>query len=141
MDWTTLKKYDGNPPEKALPRKVWMNVKYGQYKKKLKEEGKSINSHIIEFLVNKPDRFFITYNKFPYDLAKGIHHLVVWVNPMYTVSEEEIRSFIESTGVDYILFANKPKHKSISDIDHYQLFLQEDGLDKLSKKTLIGNPI
>lgn len=133
MDWETLKKYDGDPPEKALPRKVWMNIKYGEYRRKLREEGKSLNSHIVEFLVKKPDRFFITRNKFPYDLAKGIHHLVVWANPVYNVSEEEIRDFIESTGVaDYVLFENEPKHKSIGEVNHYHFFVRDKDLEKIS---------
>lgn len=137
ISWEELKKYDGNPPPKALTRLPNINIAYRQYNKKLSQSsGISANDFIMKKLTNDyPSEYnIITKNKFPYYLDPRILHLVLWVNPLYETdaknTEQAIRDNVatklgvkDKSAANFVLYENLPKHRSISTVRHYQLFV------------------
>lgn len=133
ITWDELKKYDGNPPPKALTRLPNINIAYRLYNKKLSQtSGYNPNEFIMKKLTNNytAEYNIITKNKFPYHLSPQIMHLVLWVNPLYETdpknTEQAIRDSIEEklgATAEFVLYENLPKHRSISAVRHYQLFV------------------
>lgn len=131
--WEELKKYDGRAPESALSRPKHINVRYGYFKKQLKGDGLTLKEFIMKKIFDEHEnkKFIITRNKFPYDVAENVEHLVVWLNPLFDATEEEIRDYLGEKLDDYIMYENKPGHRSVSDLKHYQLFVKKPGAAKL----------
>ncbi len=149
ITWEELKKYDGNPPPKALTRLPNINIAYRMYNKKLSQSsGVNANEFITKKLTNEyPSEYnIITKNKFPYYLDPQILHLVLWINPLYESDAKnteqairgEIAAKLNDKNADFVLYENLPKHRSISTVRHYQLFVlcsvgKNDKIDKNDK--------
>lgn len=135
LSFEDLIKYDGNPPEKALPRQKGVQVRYGYYQRSFRKNGTSLGQYIVNCIFNnyKDDRFIITVNSFPYLVTEDVAHLVVWENPLYDVTENEIRTYIseQSPNDEFVMYRNKEKHQSIASIKHWQLFVKRSLCEKL----------
>jgi hypothetical protein len=135
LEWADVKSFDNNPPEKALHRVPYQNILYGKHKKKLKDAGKTLTQHILEFIFKSHDdeKFVVTLNQFPYNVASDIVHMVVWENPITKCKESEIRKYLDGiVGRDnYSMFENAEAHRSINDIRHYQLFVKKSVAGKV----------
>lgn len=137
LSWSELQQYNKNPPEKALPRKKGIATRYGYYIKKLKQNNMTIDGHIMKQVFEHcdNDRIVITMNKFPYNVTDDITHLVAWINPLYTTSDEDVYKFLDETGVDYVAYVNKPAHISVESVRHFQLFIKNKDLSKFDVKS------
>ena len=83
------------------------------------------NKHFGKY--NKYQPYIICNNNFPY-IHNYHKHLVFWVNPIYNKfyqKEENIRKIIKQLypNSKFILFKNEIKDQSITQILHYQLFI------------------
>lgn len=132
MDWKELQKYDGNPPDKALPRDKAIATRYGYYLKSFKRRGTTVGKFILENIFERFENmpFVITLNDYPYKVSDDIKHLVVWTNPLFVVLEKDIRSYLKDRiGNKFVLFKNLTDHKSVVEADHYQLFVEAEQIE------------
>ena len=137
ISFDDLKQYDGNPPDKALKRKTYLNVMYGKHVKKLKESGLTISDYILGKILNdyKTDKIIVTQNRFPYDVQTNVMHLLVWLNPLYDGDEKYVRDVLKDSGLDkgtYVLFENDPDHRSVPGVRHFHLFIKTADAKKLT---------
>jgi hypothetical protein len=137
VTFSYLKHYDGKSPEHKIYRKRVTDEEYTEYLGKLSEEETSIERKVADkFLTddkNSEYRILIEMNKFPYNLDRGITQYVIWVNPMYDVSDAYIREVISKKikPVDFALYRQDPRFGSAPDMDHYHLFVRNNE-EKLS---------
>ena len=66
----------------------------------------------------------ITYNLFPYDLRKGIHHKNIFSVIPLNADEinTKIKEHIGNDKIDFIWFVNTPDNQSIPDLWHCNFF-------------------
>lgn len=138
--WDDLKKLDGKtiPP---LSRKKYVNIQYGKYSAKFRKSGTTLEKYIMDKILNDcmDQRIIITPNKFPYDLAPGITHLTIWINPLYAVSPEEVREYLHEFGLDdFVLLGNLPENKSLKQIEHYHLFILDNDYSENLIKSVVS---
>ena len=70
--------------------------------------------------------YFILKNDFPYNLEYGIGHYILWVKYNNKVNVPDVihqRFDINKYNIKY--FENPLRKRSISDIQHYQIFVKE----------------
>lgn len=95
-----------------------IRIEYMNWRPFQNAEGK-----IIAVSNNNSLQHVITYNKFPYDLRKGIYHKNIF--SVIPLSADEINTKIkEDIGEDkeYIWFVNTPDNQSIPDLWHCHFF-------------------
>lgn len=133
MEWQRLYKYNGNaPPATVLDRNSEMRAAYYKYlKSSAVSQFKSRLKHL--FMLNEY-AIVIAYNKFPYNIAADIAHLVLWINPEKNRDEFELRIHLNLLlgEKNYVLYKNPPQIQTIGEIKHYQLFVPKKYLDQLS---------
>lgn len=131
--WSDLLKLDGNPPKCALDRPKWSMAAMGKAEKQLSAQGTSMSRRILDELFGTYEkrRFIITVNRFPYDVARDVSHLVVWLNPLYDGSEAEVRKYLSGVVSKYVMYENPLGHRSVTIIPHFQLFVKRDDAKKI----------
>jgi hypothetical protein len=104
---------------------------------RLRAEYGGIDNYIRAKLeAHRGQDLVITRNKYPYNLAPGIIHLVLWVNPLGPkvgqIGLPEIHQYLAGKieGAQYILFKNEKAHQSVRSITHYQLFMKQSAYRK-----------
>jgi len=131
MNFKELKQYDQSS-NATIGRKKEDQIKYGQYLAQCKITGNNIGDKLKELFSNlyKDRSWIITKNKFPYDIDDQVVHLLIWLNPNKTPSEQEIRKYLHQlVGDDYIMFKNTLDKKSIPSVDHFHLFVKIKHMD------------
>ena len=117
LDWPTLMSFDSNPPP---PNMTHRTPKIQQaYNDFTKDEPADIR--IKKMLEGEPGPYVITKNNFPYHVASGIEHLVLWV--IGEITEAEIRAELDLKLPEYSMYMNVPAQRSVKTIPHYQLFV------------------
>ena len=133
MEWKDVQKFHLNPHLVALPRIKEIDEEYELQKKRLKNLNKSLHDHILSVYFSDPEilkhGWVIAINRFPYNLAKDLQHLVLWIHPERKFSDNDINGivddFMKKKGIkDYIFFCNLPNVKSINTIVHYQIIIK-----------------
>lgn len=108
-----------NPPDFALQRTVEIQKKYDEYMK-----DKRNTSGFLESVREKMEgkKFCLLKNDFPYDIEKGIVHLVCW----YT--DENPYTIISKMKSEYNIvtcWKNKPGNCSVPEIKHIHFFVNQ----------------
>ena len=124
ISWSQIELYHKNPPYNILGRSEFMQKKYKKYKEYLKNNNRNIYDEIMYNYI-KNNKYAITYNNFPYNLERGIYHLLMWVNPNYKMDYDEVEDILRSNGVyEYIIFRNYENNCSVCEIVHYHIFIR-----------------
>ena len=115
-----LKKFNfENPPDFALQRTEEVQNKYDEYMLDKRNTSGFIDK-VREKMKGK--KFCLLKNDFPYDIEKGVTHLVCW----YT--DENPYSIISKMSGDYDVITcwrNKPGNCSVPEIKHIHFFINQ----------------
>ncbi len=118
-----------------------IQAEYDEHVRVLSDHGIDISDRIMErlFKFDVDKRIIICRNSFPYNVAPGIKHLVVWQKS--SMSEIDVKNLVGekiklcSAGgkvIRYAMFRNPREHNSIVGVAHWQLFVECD--DKCVEK-------
>lgn len=163
LTFDELLQYNDKPPASALPRTKAVSHLYSVYLRKLKANKTTPGEVILKKIFEHDDsKFIITENKFPYNIADNLIHLVVWINPLFDATIADIKQYLDSAfgasslantstsalnasttnaskttttdkaPVKYVLYKNLPAHASIDNVDHYHLFIPRSDLSAIS---------
>ena len=122
-----LKKFDIVGPDTKIYRKPEIQSAYDKYR----EEHPYMASIVVrQILSDKNDintKVLIEPNKFPYDIDNTVTQYVIWVNPMYDITENDVRIIITKyiSPANFSLFRQNPKYGSIPALMHFHLFVKK----------------
>lgn len=136
LSWEFLKEYKDNP----LKFQGILRDPISTYNHDKLLDKNSINTR-TEYMLNylgfkntsNPNVMKIIENKFPYDVERGIHHYVLFINPDLErdyVNEALIESFIavktkEYSFNEYVYFEQPVERRSLPTITHYHVFFRK----------------
>lgn len=118
LTWSQLKLFHKNPPTFSLFRKGHVQSKYDSYLK---------SNHRLKIFTDN-SLYKLQYNDFPYAVAEGIDHMVLWLNPdVFPASLDKSYDLVDAIlkkelNCEYIFFQNIPGNSSIPYIPHFQVF-------------------
>ena len=103
------------------------NINREQYEKEL----------FVELFSNEELDFVINTNKYPFNFGSNLEQKIVWIR-YSDPGIEQIQRFVEEfyPSSDWIIYLNKPKHRSIKSILHYHVVLRPQS-EPLKLKKLI----
>lgn len=148
IEWNDLIQWLADGQKTSLWRDANGAQRYIEHQKAVDRDYRSINDFIrINYLkwnstidTNSKKRIavpsptsipgpLLTPNRFPYYLAQGIEHWLIWCDPKPLEPESVIRKVIDhefpSDKFDRISFINPPRLRSISDVFHAHIFTRE----------------
>lgn len=148
IEWNDLIKWLADGQKTSLWRDANTAQRYIEHQKNVQREYRSINDFIrINYLkwnfaiepniqkriaVPSPTSIqgpLLTSNRFPYYLAQGIEHWLLWSDPKPTEPEAVIRKVIDddfpAEKFERLSFINPPRLRSISDVFHAHIFTRE----------------
>lgn len=97
LTFDDLLQYNDKPPASALPRTKAVSHLYSVYLRKLKANKTTPGEVILKKIFEHDDsKFIITENKFPYNIADNLIHLVVWINPLFDATIADIKQYLDS---------------------------------------------
>ena len=97
LTFNDLLQYNDKPPASALPRTKAVSHLYSVYLRKLKANKTTPGEVILKKIFEHEDsKFIITENKFPYNIADNLVHLVVWINPLFDATVSDIRQYLDN---------------------------------------------
>lgn len=97
LTFDELLQYNDKPPASALPRTKAVSHLYSVYLRKLKANKTTPGEVILKKIFEHDDsKFIITENKFPYNIADNLIHLVVWINPLFDATIADIKQYLDS---------------------------------------------
>lgn len=124
--WEMLQNLDTSEPVNiTLNRLPEIQRKYEIHKKEINMD---INDYLKKLLFNNSyDTYLLNMNSFPYNCEPNIKHMLLWINPKYNPSNEEIINHIETLfkSKNIIYFENIEKNKSVIGIRHFHIFIKE----------------
>lgn len=121
MNWDELVKYDQGSA--LLKRRPDVQKEYDERLARLNSLGISLTDHIVTALLANDDYKFAP-NNFPYDLAEGISHDILWIKPSTTLTPAEVEDLIkkEYPRHDVVHMLNAPGKCSVPGVPHYHVF-------------------
>jgi hypothetical protein len=148
IEWNDLIRWLDNGQRAQLWRDEHHSQRYHEHQRSVLCDYRSINDYIrIHYLkwnvcidptsqkrtaimssasIREP---ILTVNRFPYDLAHGIQHWLVWCDPKPNEPEKIISNVLNrefpSDRFDRISFINPPRLRSIPDVFHAHIFTRE----------------
>ena len=139
MDWNTLSKFHFQyykPKNITFNRTELIQQQYDLYIK----NTSNIYNDICNKYFNNNDLFVFVKNNYPYNIKDNIEHYILWFNPIIYKNKLRIILNIEYISVilniylkklfnnnkKYICFMNIPKHQTIKEIYHYQVFIKNN---------------
>ncbi|CAF0782213.1 unnamed protein product [Rotaria sp. Silwood1] len=148
IEWNYLIEWLKNGQKHPLWREEQQTQRYIEHQKLVSKEYRSINDFIrIRYLkwdvdlnkssqkriaipsVNSIKEPLLTPNDFPYYLANGIQHWLIWCDPKpkepEKIVEEVMNKEFDSKKFDRLSFVNPPRLRSISDVFHAHVFTRE----------------
>lgn len=148
IQWHDLLEWLANGQKTSLWRDENCAQQYIEHQKSVDENYRSINDYIrINYLkwnsaidpssqkriaVPSPTSIqgpLLTPNRFPYHLAQGIEHWLIWCDPKPSEPEKIVQQVIDrefpSKRFERISFINPPRLRSISDVFHAHVFTRE----------------
>ena len=127
VTWNFLKTYNPKVPLPVDVRAIEVINKYTE-EFKIKSDEDKINIIHDNYLENDLN---LHRNKYPYNLASGIYHYVLWVHYNFEkeCNDKIIKDYLDkflkkSKYNDYIYFENHKDCKSILNVKHYQVFFK-----------------
>ena len=118
-----------NPPKITIYRDSKTDTRYKFKKAELKKNGISICDYLKTKLFsgyNKYKEYRIIENEFKYNLANGIFHYNIWINPSVYKYYDETRIKQISKNImknrNFIIFKNLEHNMSVPSIVHYHIF-------------------
>ena len=128
IGWKELSKYNfHNPPITAIGRDSDVESKYSQFKKNLKSKNIKVSDYLYnEYFKDTNKRYLIKPNNFPYSLSQNISHLLLWINPKATLTNNEIIAIIKNNfqNREIVYFENITENKSIKEIRHIHILIK-----------------
>ena len=127
-----LKMLDGKTIDFALSRDRITQLTYTNRPRRAREEF--LDSLFNTRLVSQHIPFRFVPNNFPYFVENGISHFVLWIRPGYNVESEDVNirraigSYVItrfSRPLDFCYFRNSMQHKSVPEMEHYHVFVQQ----------------
>jgi hypothetical protein len=119
MEWTTLIQYSHTVMCDKISRTKQIQ---SLYMSNATENKRTMN--IIKSILTFRN-YYLTPNDYPYDLAPGIKHYIIWFNACTMENAVKIASICLNTcSSNIIVFVNDDKNKSILDIEHYHIFIK-----------------
>ena len=148
IEWNDLISWLENGQQTPLWRDEQCAQRYIEHQKSISREYRSINDYIrINYLKWNADRDpstakrlatpsstairepLLTPNNFPYFLAQGIQHWLIWCDPEPKEPEKVIEDIMNRDfpvpKFDRISFINPPRLRSISAVFHAHVFTRE----------------
>ncbi|CAF0822931.1 unnamed protein product [Rotaria sordida] len=148
IEWNYLIKWLENGQEYPLWRDEQQTQRYIEHQLLVSKEYGSMNDFIrINYLkwdvdldksshrriaipgVESIKEPLLTPNDFPYNLANGIQHWLIWCDPKPTepekIIEEVINKEFHSEQFEKLYFVNPPRLRSISGVFHAHVFTRE----------------
>jgi hypothetical protein len=117
----------------SLVRKAEVQAEYDQHLDQIKKAGHTPEEYIknlwdrstedLSDVLLSNQHFFLIKNKFPYDL-EGVNHWLLWYKG--ELLKPHAKKLLDIFFVDYVIFENKAKNKSVKGIGHYQVFQRLD---------------
>lgn len=122
MDWAALQALDGQTVSGAMPRSAANTAAYAAARADLAARGMTISEHISQNVLG-PHQYMLTRNTYPYELAPGIVHLVLWMRKKLSIAEA--RQLLADGGIrGAVVFENAPGTQSVPGVSHYQVFVR-----------------
>lgn len=124
--WDRLKEYDGKVADIQFTRHADVQKRYVAHKERLKtKSGVSFDAVLRGMLFTGGKTEVLTPNEFPYDLEKGVGHMVYWMLPEGYIPIKEFRKQLRiAFGPEVIVLENAEAHKSVKSIKHYHVFMR-----------------
>ncbi len=131
--WDSLQQYHFNAPIGRLRRSPKIKKRYDGYLKQTEQDGITIGDVIKQKFFDDPDYtpfFAMVPNDFPYNVAPGIHHFILWFNPdnkfdLYDDYDYVAKVLDIRLGPGrYICFMNPEAIQSVPQIKHYHVFFR-----------------
>ena len=131
MEWQDIQKFHLNPPPHMsyFPRKPEIRRIYYEHKAQIQCMSEYLLIKNFDTSEKIAQGWVISQNDYPYDLAPGILHLILWIHPSIQMTDKQIYICIETymyqhNYKDYIYYRNNTIVRSIHDIDHFQIFVK-----------------
>lgn len=127
MNWQQLKQYHLNPPTHALARKADVQKAYDRYRAIVDNVGLDVYNRYLQHMP-----MALSPSLFPYDLQPEIQHWIVWLRPHINLQRNlnSVSKELDCNGVNHIVFENSASHKSIPEVQHFHLFVQQHDAEK-----------
>lgn len=125
MEWDELVKYHLNAPRHLFRRRPEIDEAYRQHKNDLHCSNRTLAAHVLSLYFGNPKTMYvIVANMYPYDLAPGIQHLLLWINPRYKMTVREYSKIIDAAFDRAVYFENADQNKSIPGVRHIHIFVR-----------------
>lgn len=102
-----------------LGRSSEQEKKYAKHKKQIKSTYGSLENYLMEQVLDEMP--IITKNAFPYYLADGINHYVVWFE-----KREDLEGMVWQDSYDYVTIEMPEEYRSVSGIRHMHIFTTQE---------------
>ena len=132
MEWEFLEQFRWGPPASRhqLPRRPEVQAAYEQF-----QRTHNMPATIMQEVFVAPATVLrgwtLVPNKFPYAVAPGIEHWVLWLHPRKAWRDVEVLEFMIHwmrvygfQAQNVIFFRIRPEHQSVKGIPHYHVFLR-----------------
>ena len=121
-EWSVIKKLHLGITNICLPRSPDVSILYN-----LDKELNSIQKIKNNLMSNN---YLFIDNDYPYEFISNVSHKVFWFNDLYNYSQEEALDIcikqlkqVNFQYVDIVIMCNDIFRKSVSDINHYHVFI------------------
>lgn len=123
MNWEELKTFHLNAPVGILQRAPSVQQSYHEYLSSLKGDISSTLQDKL-FPQDHPDAEYVLRPcDFPYELEKGITHMLLWCNPKFMIDPiQKAQQIFENK--ECVIFENNPDNRSVKKIRHSHIFLK-----------------
>tara|TARA_Y100000389_G_scaffold89377_1_gene85856 strand:- start:212 stop:604 length:393 start_codon:yes stop_codon:yes gene_type:complete len=128
IGWKELSKYNfNNPPTIHIGRDSDIESTYSLFIKNLKSKNIKVSDYLYnEYFKGTNKKYIIKPNNFPYKFSENISHLLLWINPKATLTNNEVIAIIKNNfqNKNIVYFENIAKNKSVKEIRHIHILVK-----------------